>query len=202
MSQDLYIILRFNGSKMPKPSKEEKILELFMNEPTKHWHFSDIVETSKVSVNVAGKWLRELRSKKIIKHVKPKEKMPYFQGNFGSPEYSARKKLYAFQKMYETGLMQELQKLEGTIIIFGSFARTDWTTDSDVDVFVLGDSKDFRYDRLWKGLGFQGRSREVQVHTFHNRKEMERVRSGLLKNVIRGYVVIGDITEVMEVALS
>jgi len=189
---------------MPSPSKEERILELFMNEPAKHWHFSDIVKTSGVSENIAGKWLRRFRKDKLIKRAKPKGKMPYFTGNYEDPEFKARKKLYALQKLYATGLIQELQRLKNakTIIIFGSYVRTDWNTDSDVDVFVYGESENFKFGRHWKGLGFQGKSREIQVHTFHSRREMEEVRSGLLKNVLRGYVVKGDIYEIMEVAAS
>ena len=189
---------------MPSPSKEERVLELFMNEPTKHWHFSDIVKTSGVSVNVAGKWLRSYQKEKIIKRVKPKGKMPYFTGNYEDAEFKTRKRLYALQKMYETGLIQALQRLKNTktIIIFGSFVRTDWNTNSDVDVFVYGESEGLRFGSLWKGLGFQGQRREVQVHTFHTKKEMEEVKSGLLKNVLRGFVVKGDIYEIMEVASS
>lgn len=200
-AKDLNIMLRFNGSIMPKPSKEERILELFMNEPAKHWHFSDIVKTSKVSVNVTGKWLRKFQKDKLIKRVKPRGRMPYFTASAGH-DFRARKKLYALQKLYETGLIQELTRLENakTIIIFGSFVRTDWNTDSDIDIFIYGESGEFESGRFWKGLGFQGKSREVQVHTFHSKKEMEDVKSGLLKNVLRGYVVKGDIYEVMEAA--
>ena len=189
---------------MATPSKEERILELFMNEPTKHWHFSDIVETSGVSVNISGKWLRRFKKETLIKKVKPKGKMSYFIGNYKESEFINRKKLYALQKLYETGLIKELQALKKakTIIIFGSFMRTDWNTDSDVDVFVYGESENFKFGKFWKGLGFQNKSREVQVHTFHTKKEMEEVKSGLLKNVLRGYVVKGDIYEVMEAAKS
>ena len=186
---------------MPSPSKEERILELFLNEPTKHWHFSDIVKISGVSVNIAGKWLRRLRKDKLIRRIKPKGKMPYFISNWEHVDYRNKKKLYALHKLHETGLISKLQSLNAkTIIIFGSYVRSDWITDSDVDVFIYGDSGDMPYDSMWKGLGFQGKSRTVQVHAFDTRKEMEDVKSGLLKNVLRGYVVKGDIYEVMEVA--
>ncbi len=189
---------------MAKPSKEEKILELFMNEPAKHWHFSDIVDTSGVSENIAGKWLRRFQKNRLINRIKDEGKMPYFIGNYEDLEFKDRKKLYALQKLYGTGLIQELQRLKNakTIIIFGSYVRSDWNTESDVDVFVYGESGDFKFGRFWKGLGFQGKSREIQVHTFHSKKEMEDVKSGLLKNVLRGYVVKGDIYDVMGVAAS
>ena len=196
----LNIILRFKVSKMAKQSKEERVLDLFMNEPTKHWHFSDVVKTSGVSENIAGKWLRRFQKNKIIKRVKTEGKMPYFQGNWEQDNYRNRKKMYALQKLYETGLIPKLQSLKKakTIIIFGSFVRSDWITNSDVDVFIYGDSGDMPTDTMWQGLGFQGKSRIVQVHAFNTRKEMEDVRSGLLKNVLRGYVVKGDLYEVIE----
>lgn len=63
-------------------SKEEKVLELFLNEPTKHWHFTEIMSSAEVSRRVASRWLNKLMDKKIINHIKPKAKMPYFQRNF------------------------------------------------------------------------------------------------------------------------
>jgi len=168
----------------------------------KHWHFSDVVKTTGVSENISGKWLRQFQKDGLIKRVKPKGKMPYFTGNYDNPQFIGRKKLYAMQKLYDTGLIQKLQKLRDAkaIILFGSYVRTDWNSESDVDVFVYGDSGRFKNDRLWGGLGFLGKSRTVQVHTFNTKKEMREVKSGLFKNIIRGYVVKGDIFDILEEA--
>ena len=120
-------------------SKGEHVLELFLNEPSKQWHFSQIVETAKISEPSANKWLRKLHKEKIIQKVKPRGKMPYFIGNFRHENYRNRKKIYALQKMYESGLLAKLQGLKNAraIVIFGSFARSDWNSQSDVDIFVL-----------------------------------------------------------------
>jgi hypothetical protein len=178
-------------------SKEERVLELFMNEPTKHWHFSQILSTAKVSRRVASRWLNN-----IIKHINPEGKMPYFQGNWEHVNYKNQKRIYALNKLYETGLLNELWKLENakTIVIFGSFTRGDWNTESDVDVFIFGDSENFKFGRFWKGLGFQGKSRQVQVHTFKDKQEIKDVRSGLMKNIAQGYFVKGSIHDIMELA--
>ncbi|MCB9358347.1 nucleotidyltransferase domain-containing protein [Candidatus Woesearchaeota archaeon] len=194
-------LLRLNLSKMGKPSKQERILELFFNEPSKHWHFKEIVKTAKISEPSASKWLNLLQKEKIVQRIKPRGKMPYFTGNYKHENYRNKKKLYALQKMYETGLFQELQKLENakTIIIFGSYARSDWNTQSDVDVFILGDSEEFKFGRHWTGLGFQGKSREVQVHTFVDKQEINQIKSGLMKNVVKGYFIKGDVHDIAEV---
>jgi len=111
---------------MAYPSKEERIIELFFNEPTKHWHFKDIVKTAEVSEIVAAKWLKKY-SKKFIKRIKPRKKMPYYIADWENEQYHIQKKFYTINKLYESGLISRLHKLKAkTIIIFGSFSRTDW----------------------------------------------------------------------------
>ena len=186
---------------MGVPSKEERVLELFLNEPSKHFHFSQIVETAKVSEPSASKWLKKLLKEKIIQRVKLKGKMPYFIGNFSHDNYSNKKKVYALQKLYESGLLAKLQSLKNakTIVIFGSFARSDWNSGSDVDIFVLGDPEDLRFGILWSGLGLQGKARELQVHSYKSVEETRNIHSGLMKNVIKGYFVKGNIFDIAEV---
>ena len=39
-------------------SKEEQMLELFFNSPTKQWRFKDILKTAKITRSKADKWLK------------------------------------------------------------------------------------------------------------------------------------------------
>lgn len=186
---------------MGLPSKEERVLELFFNEPSKHWHFKDIVKTAAISEPAANKWLNKLLREGIIKRIKHKGKMPYFQGNFRHGNYRNKKKLYSMQKLYETGLMMKLQHLKDAkaVVIFGSFARSDWNTQSDVDVFVLGNPEDLRFGTLWDGLGFQGKAREIQVHSFKSVRDTRKIHSGLMRNVVKGYFIKGNIFDIADV---
>ncbi len=188
---------------MGSPSKEGRVLELFLNEPSKYWHFSDIVKTAKVSEPVASKWLAKLRKEKIIRRFRPKGKMPYFQAQWSHHNYDTRKRMYAMQKLYETGLLSKLLSLRNAkaIVIFGSWYRGDWNAKSDVDIFVFGDPEDLKFGRLWAGLGFQGKSRELQVHSYKSMEDIRNIHSGLMKNVIKGYFVKGNIHDVAEVAV-
>lgn len=183
------------------PSKGERVLELFLNEPAKQWHFSQIVAAADISEPSANKWLARLLREKIIQKVKVKGKMPYFIGNFRHDNYRSRKRIYAMQKLYETGLFAKLLSLRNAkaVVIFGSFARSDWNTQSDVDVFVLGDPEDLKFGILWSGLGLHGRAREVQIHSFNSIEETRKIRSGLMKNVVKGYFVKGKIYDIAEV---
>lgn len=175
-------------------SKKNNVLELFFNEGTKHWHFKEIVKKSKISEDRANYWLKQFIKEKLIIHIKPKGKMPYFIANFEHPNYKNKKKLFALNRLYDVGFLSYLQSLEKAkvIVIFGSFSRSDWYSDSDIDVFILGDPKEMKYGTRLLG-------REVEVHLFKNKEEIKQIRSGLIKNVINGYFIKGNIQDITNV---
>lgn len=177
-------------------SKQEKVLELFFNEGTKHWHFKEIVRKAKISEDRANYWLKQFVKEKIVKHVKPKGKMPYFIANFDHPNYKNKKKLFALNKLYESGFLSYLQSLEDvkTVVIFGSFSRSDWYTDSDIDVFILGNPKELNTVKYWAKL-----HKQIEPHIYHNLEEIKKIRSGLMKNVLDGYLVKGNLRELIGV---
>jgi predicted nucleotidyltransferase len=186
---------------MAYPSKQERVLELFFNEATKHWHFHDIVKTANVSDIVTNKWLKKFCFDELIKRVKPSKRMPYYIANWDNEQYHIAKRFYALNKLHNSGLIYKLQSLKGakTIVIFGSFARTDWHTKSDVDIFIYGDPGEFRFGTLWEGLGLQGKSREISVHSYPSLDKIRSIHSGLMKNVVKGFFVKGSIHDIAEV---
>ena len=175
-------------------SKEENVLQLFFNESAKHWHFTEIVIEGKISRKQANLWLRKLLRENIIVHEKPKGRMPYFKANFEHPNYQDRKKIYSLLKFYESGLLNHLRQLPKakTVIIFGSFSRYDWHTKSDIDLFIYGDNEGIDASTYEKKL-----KRDISVHAFESIKEMKSIRSGLMKNIINGYVVKGNINDII-----
>lgn len=183
-------------SKMGKPPKERDVLELFFNEPTKHWHFKDVVKQARISEDRANYWLRKLMREDVINHVKQRGKMPYFIARYEHPDYENKKKLYALNRMFETGLLSRLQSLKNAkaVVIFGSFARGDWNAGSDIDVFIYGDPEELKFGAIWKGLG-----RVVEVHTAKTKKDLKGIRSGLINNVVKGYFVKGSVHDIAKV---
>jgi predicted nucleotidyltransferase len=173
---------------MGLPSKEERVLELFFNEPTKHWHFEDILKAAKTSRSKANKWLSKLAKEQIIQRIKPSSKMPYYQGYFDSPAYRNRKKLYALSKLYATGFLNHLLSLKKAkaIVIFGSFARADWYKGSDIDLFIYGDSEGLKTSGYSTAL-----NREIQVFTADSASELDELGPGLLRNILEGILIKG-----------
>ncbi|MFC1691764.1 nucleotidyltransferase domain-containing protein [Nanoarchaeota archaeon] len=181
---------------MGLPSKEENVLKLFLNEPTKHWHFKDIVREARISKQQANRWLKEFEKEKIVMHVKSKDKMPFFQSNFNHPNYKNKKKLFALHHLYKTGFLSYLQSLPKTkvIILFGSFMKSDWHTESDIDLFIYGDPEELSLAKYWRKL-----HRQIQHHIFPTSKSIKKIKSGLMKNVLEGYFVKGSINELLDV---
>jgi len=179
-------------------SKQEKVLELFFNEPTKHWHFGDVVHKANMSQDRVNHWLRVFVKENLVRRIKLKGKMPFFIGNYEHPDFCYRKRAYGLDKMQGSGLLSRLHSLKNVkaVVIFGSFARGDWNAESDVDVFVLGSVSDLKHKMKWKNSG-----REVQIHAFRTVEDIKDIRSGLIHNVVQGYFVKGSIHDLVKVSV-
>lgn len=170
-------------------SKEEKILELFYSSP-KHWRFEEILKKVKISRPQLAQWLKKFDKESIIKRVKPKGKMPYYVQNFESAEFHQRKRLFTLKRFYETGFLNHLQQCNAdTVIIFGSFARTDWHDKSDIDLFVLGKADNLNVRQYEKKL-----KREIQLFHFNKPEEMSKLSPGLLPYIAAGDIIKGDLS--------
>lgn len=171
-------------------SKEDKILELFFNNPTREWHFEEVIDKAGVSRSKAAGWLKVLAHDKIIKKVKEKGKMPYYISNHESYAYRNRKKLFALEKLNESGLLEHLSSLKKTkaVILFGSFARSDWNEKSDIDVFIYGEPDGLKIAEYESKL-----HRDIQLFICKTKNELKKLGEGLIRNIIKGNIIQGDI---------
>ncbi len=170
--------------------KEEQVLELFFNEPSRYWHFEKIIKAAKISRPQASLWLKKFIKEGFIKRMKPKGKMPYYLGNHEHPNYQNSKKLFALKELHGSGLLNHLTSLKGikAAIIFGSFSRWDWYAESDIDLFIYGDLKGLELGKYQFKL-----HREFQLFTGKNEKDLKRYGPGLLRNIIKGISIKGSI---------
>lgn len=169
---------------------KENIKELFFNHPTKRWHFDALVKQAGLSRTRTNEWLKKLTREKLIKKIKPKGKMPYYVANYSNIKFKTEKKLYAFQQFEKTGFLAHLSSLRKvkTVIIFGSFARSDWYHESDIDLFIYGDADDFE-----KGYYEKKLQREIQVFHYKNKKSLKRLEPAVIPKIMAGLHVKGDI---------
>src|SRR3989344_1991484 len=180
---------------MASPSKEENILRLILeNSPLKEWHFEEAVREAKITKVVANKWTKKYVKEGLLHHVKKRGKFPYFTVGNNNPVYYSLKRVYALEQLHKSGLIPKLLSLKTakTIILFGSIVKGDWYKDSDIDIFVFGDISGF--DKKLYELTLQ---KNIELHIFQNKEEIKKVRTGLIKNVINGYVIKGQIQDIV-----
>jgi predicted nucleotidyltransferase len=171
-------------------SKEDKVLELFFNS-TKHWHFDVLLKKSGLSRSRLAFWLKRFTEKGMIKRVKAPGKMPYYVQVFENLTFRSEKRLFALKQLTDAGLINHLSSLPKAqvVVLFGSFSRWDWYSDSDIDIFIYGKDDGFmqgKYERLL--------NREIQVHLFRNKAELQR-KSKLLPYILSGDFIKGSIDE-------
>ncbi len=182
---------------MASLSKEENILKLILeNSPLREWHFTEIVKEARVTKAVANKWFKRYIKFGLLKRIKEKKSFPYFTVGNNNPVYYSWKRIYALEKLNEIGLISELLSLHNakSVIIFGSIIKGDWYKDSDVDIFVYGDVGNFDKN-IYEGM----LGKHIEMHIFKNKNEIEEVKTGLIKNVINGYIIKGQIQDIVGV---
>ena len=182
---------------MASPSKEENVLKLILeNSPLKEWHFEEICREAKVTKAVANKWLKKYVKGGLLTYVKEKGRFPHFTVGSGNSEYYSLKRVYALEKLHQSGLIPKLLSLKNakTIILFWSIIRGDWYKDSDIDIFVFGDISDFDKHLYEFELG-----KHIELHVFQETSEIQEVKTGLIKNIINGYVLKGQIQDITKV---
>jgi predicted nucleotidyltransferase len=182
---------------MASPSKEENILKLILeNSPLKEWRFLEIVKEAKVTKLVANKWLKKYISEGLIKYIKINGKYPYYIVGNNNPIYYSKKRIYALEQLHKSGLIPKLLTLNTakTIILFGSIIKGDWYKNSDIDVFIYGKFTDFN-----KKIYELKLNKQIEVHNFENQKDIKKVKTGLIKNIVNGYILKGEIQDFVKV---
>ncbi|MBN2459657.1 nucleotidyltransferase domain-containing protein [Candidatus Woesearchaeota archaeon] len=178
---------------MGSESKENNILKLILeNSPTRQWHFEEVVKQSKVTRAAANKWLKKYCKNGLLKRVKESGKFPYFTAGSNNPAYQARKKLYALNELHQSGLITGLMSLKNAkaIIVFGSMAKGDWYKGSDIDIFIYGSPEGLEKEHYEKKL-----KKRIELHVFESKKEIKQVKTGLISNVVNGYIIKGQVQD-------
>lgn len=176
----------------------EKIRELFFNDTLRRWHFEAILRESGLSRERVNHFLKVLRKEKLILRIKKKGKMPYYLANRDSAKFRSEKRLFGLTMLEQSGLFENLNSCKGikTAILFGSFARGDWSKSSDIDLFIYGDDTKFE-----KGLYEAKLHREIQLFVYQNTKILTReLDTAVIPNIAKGFFIT-DSAEPFEVKI-
>lgn len=115
------------GRRSPK-----RILELFLENPTKEMRLIDITTSTKLAKLSVIKWTKELAKHDILS-VKSMGRTNLYTLNRNNPSVKQLRILYNVDY-----ISSKLDKIEEQIFLYGSFARGENDERSDIDILVIG----------------------------------------------------------------
>ncbi|MFH1365162.1 MAG: nucleotidyltransferase domain-containing protein [archaeon] len=120
-----------------------RILEVFINEPEKEFHVRQLSKLLNKSPTTISKYLKKLEKEGILKS---EEKLSHllFKANYDEENFKRLKRDYNLKKIGDSKLVDFLIKTFNepkTIVLFGSYAKGENISNSDIDLFVLSPIK-------------------------------------------------------------
>ncbi|MBI2548057.1 nucleotidyltransferase domain-containing protein [Candidatus Woesearchaeota archaeon] len=163
-----------------------KILELFIEFPTKDFSARGLARNLKLSHATVIKYIADLEKLGFIKK-KEATLYPTYFANTESQKYKFYKRNGLIFKINESGLIEYIQKesLPSSIVLFGSGAKAIFTEKSDIDIFVEAKESKLDVAKYEKKL-----DRKVNLLFEPN---LNNLSKELRNNIINGIVLYGFI---------
>ena len=147
-----------------------------------------LAEFLKVSPTAIGNSLPMLEKEGIVKVTRGRTKLNLVSLNRDSQNTLELKRAENLRMLYESGLPGFLEEhLPGaTIVLFGSYAKGDDTTKSDIDIAAIG-VNDKRLDIAKFEKQFE---KEIRINYYKSQKELDKL---FLSSICNGIVLSGGI---------
>lgn len=121
------------------PTSELKILSFFTLHPEDSFHVRELSRRTKLSLGGTNKALSSLHSQGLLDRKRIGSNLVY---TLKRDDLIVRRLGIVSILIELEPLKDELAEFSGLIILFGSFARGENTTGSDLDLLVIGNHKD------------------------------------------------------------
>ena len=157
--------------------QEKKILKLFFEQPAKSFQIREIAKLTKIPKTTVNRYLNDLLKEKLIK--KEKEGVfPSYRSNETNFYYKFYKKIYFLEDIYKSGLIDYLESTlhPKSIILFGGFAKAEYTRESDIDLFIQAEEQSIELSSFEKKL-------KHKIHLFFE-KNLNNLSKELFNNIL------------------
>jgi predicted nucleotidyltransferase len=167
-----------------------RILKLFFEGPNERLHLREVARRVELSATGAMKILRGLEKESLLKKERAAVTVVY-RGNYDNEKFIALKRALNLYSLNSSGLVSELVdffKIPECIVIFGSYAKGEDTRESDIDIAVMSNMKEYpQLDAYEDDL-----KRKISLHLIDNIKNEEKDFINTLANgiVIYGYLEV------------
>ncbi len=163
---------------------QDKILMLFFENPGKEFHIRGIAKQLKLSKTAVSYHVNILIKKGLVK----KEKKSVFPG-YSAMDSESLFKFYkqqaALKKIFESSLVFYLEKeiSPNCIILFGSFAKGEYDSKSDIDLFIQAKEQNINLEKYEKILNHK-------ISLFFE-PELNKLSPQLFNNILNGIKLSG-----------
>ncbi|MDA3840705.1 MAG: nucleotidyltransferase domain-containing protein [Patescibacteria group bacterium] len=161
-----------------------KVLGYFFMNPETRKHLHDLAGVLKLDVSNLSKKLKELEDEKLLSsEVDGNRKIYFLNNNF--PLIEEYKKIYIFKYGFENRIKEELKKISGIDLayIFGSFLRSDFNKNSDIDLLLVGKHSSIEIIKAMSSLE-EDFGREINVVNYSKKDFLEKKgEDDFLKNI-------------------
>lgn len=172
---------------LTKSKTKEKILRLFFSAPEKSYYLRQMERMINVSVGTLRREILVLKEKGIFKS-EHRGNLLYFFLNKEYPLYKELKNIIFKTIGAEGALKKELSKISGIkeAYIYGSFARGEEKSLSDIDILIIGSINENEFIDLISKLE-QKLDREIN-YTLMTEKEFRKKlkeKNSFLENILK-----------------
>ncbi|MEA2036045.1 MAG: nucleotidyltransferase domain-containing protein [Nanoarchaeota archaeon] len=160
------------------------ILNLFFEYPSKNFHIRGISKELNIPKTTVGYHVNGLmKDKLIIKH--KSGVFPSFRANEAEEIYRHVKKQESLKKIIKSKLLDVIEDEcnPRCIVLFGSFAKGEYSINSDIDLFVQAKDTKIVTRKFEKKL-------KHKVNLFFE-SDIKRLSSELLNNIVNGIKLRG-----------
>ncbi len=169
----------------------DKLLEYFINEPEKEFHIRELAKSINKSPTTISKYLAHFKKKSILISRRKFNHLLY-KANTENPYFKDLKYSYNIKQLRDSGLIDYLVEEYNqpkTIVLFGSFAKAENISKSDIDLLIITPlKKENDLSKFEKKLGYKI---QLFLHSSTEINTMKTKNKELLNSWVNGLVLEG-----------
>lgn len=180
-------------SLISKSRIRSNLLKIFFLNKGKNFYIRELARIIETSAGNTRKELLKLEQERLLKSTK-KANLVLFQVNEKYPLYKEFESIIKKTLGIEHELEKALKKIKGVefAFIFGSYAKGDLKTSSDIDLFIIGDINED--DLITKIQNVEtNTNREVDFHIAKPKEFLKNLNEKFFyKDIIKEYILLTE----------
>lgn len=166
------------------------ILRAFFEEPNREFHIRELARILKINHMTAKKYLQQLEKEGFLLETDSKYVKNY-RANIDNEKFREYKRFFNIQNLINSEFINLLDRefTYPTIVVFGSFEKGEDSVNSDIDIFILSETKkELNLEQFEKKL-----KRKMQLHVFSKNEyeNLKKTNPHLVNNIANGRVLRG-----------